>query len=100
MTILTAGFVVSEMTKGKAIQRDGEVAVDEEARDVSCNTASSNVSVKNTASPTSGIVIYGPPNCFTDEQINRNSSPIRLQVQIGVFPVARVDKLCKPARQP
>ena len=97
MTILTAGFVESEMTKGKAIQRDGEVAVDEEARDVSCNTASSNVSVKNTASPTSGIVIYGPPNCFTDEQINRNSSPIRLQVQIGVFPVARVDKLCKAA---
>ena len=74
MTILTAGFVESEMTKGKAIQRDGEVAVDEEARDVSCNTASSSVSVKNTASPTSGIVIYGPPNCFTDEQINKNSS--------------------------
>ncbi|KAG2651152.1 hypothetical protein PVAP13_1NG251200 [Panicum virgatum] len=51
VTILTAGFVESEMTKGKAIQRDGEVAVDEEARDV----------------------------------------------QIGVFPVARVDKLCKAA---
>jgi len=34
VTILTAGFVESEMTKGKAIQRDGEVAVDEDARDV------------------------------------------------------------------
>uniref|UniRef100_A0A0Q3RJN3 Uncharacterized protein n=2 Tax=Setaria TaxID=4554 RepID=A0A0Q3RJN3_SETIT len=51
VTTLTAGFVESEMTKGKAIQRDGEVAVDEEARDV----------------------------------------------QIGVFPVARVQKLCKAA---
>ncbi|CAO2038264.1 unnamed protein product [Urochloa humidicola] len=51
VTILTAGFVESEMTKGKVIQRDGEVAVDEEARDV----------------------------------------------QIGVFPVARVEKLCEVA---
>ncbi|CAL5058079.1 unnamed protein product [Urochloa decumbens] len=51
ITILTAGFVESEMTKGKAIQRDGEVAVDEEARDA----------------------------------------------QIGVFPVARVQKLCEVA---
>ncbi|KAK8462222.1 hypothetical protein SEVIR_1G172650v4 [Setaria viridis] len=60
VTTLTAGFVESEMTKGKAIQRDGEVAVDEEARDVSCNKA-------------------------------------RFSVQIGVFPVARVQKLCKAA---
>ena len=89
MTILTAGFVVSEMTKGKAIQRDGEVAVDEEARDVSCNRDRFSVSVNEHS--------FQPPNCFTDEQINRNSSPIRLQVQIGVFPVARVDKLCKAA---
>jgi len=51
VTILTAGFVESEMTKGKAIQRHGEVAVDEEARDV----------------------------------------------QIGVFPVARVEKLREAA---
>ncbi|OEL23854.1 11-beta-hydroxysteroid dehydrogenase 1B [Dichanthelium oligosanthes] len=51
VTILTAGFVESEMTKGKAIQRDGQVAVDEEARDV----------------------------------------------QIGVFPVARVERLCEVA---
>ncbi|KAL6634442.1 hypothetical protein ACP70R_027113 [Stipagrostis hirtigluma subsp. patula] len=34
VTILTPGFIESEMTKGKAIQKDGEVAVDEEARDV------------------------------------------------------------------
>ncbi|RCV06526.1 hypothetical protein SETIT_1G170000v2 [Setaria italica] len=44
VTTLTAGFVESEMTKGKAIQRDGEVAVDEEARDVSCNKARFSVS--------------------------------------------------------
>ena len=37
MTILTAGFLESEMTKGKAIQKDGDVAIDLEARDVSCN---------------------------------------------------------------
>lgn len=36
MTILTAGFVESEMTKGKVIQKDGQVAIDLEARDVSC----------------------------------------------------------------
>ncbi|KAG0533128.1 hypothetical protein BDA96_04G166000 [Sorghum bicolor] len=51
VTILTAGFVESEMTKGKAIQKDGNVAIDLEARDV----------------------------------------------QIGVFTVARVEKLCKVA---
>ena len=66
MTILTAGFVVSEMTKGKAIQRDGEVAVDEEARDVSCNRDRFSVSVNEHS--------FQPPNCFTDEQINKNSS--------------------------
>lgn len=36
VTILTAGFVESEMTKGKVIQKDGQVAIDLEARDVSC----------------------------------------------------------------
>ena len=40
MTILTAGFRESEMTKGKAIQKDGDVAIDLEARDVSCNKLS------------------------------------------------------------
>jgi hypothetical protein len=58
VTILTAGFVESEMTRGKAIQRDGEVAVDEEARDVSCNKSRFSASVKYTASPTSGIIVY------------------------------------------
>uniref|UniRef100_A0A804PI80 11-beta-hydroxysteroid dehydrogenase 1B n=1 Tax=Zea mays TaxID=4577 RepID=A0A804PI80_MAIZE len=33
VTILTAGFVESEMTKGKVIQKDGQVAIDLEARD-------------------------------------------------------------------
>ncbi|GJM85083.1 hypothetical protein PR202_ga01504 [Eleusine coracana subsp. coracana] len=33
VTILTPGFVESEITKGKVIQKGGEVAVDEEARD-------------------------------------------------------------------
>ncbi|KAL6899101.1 hypothetical protein ACP4OV_005759 [Aristida adscensionis] len=33
VTILTPGFVESEMTKGKVILKDGEVTVDEEARD-------------------------------------------------------------------
>ncbi|XP_066320385.1 11-beta-hydroxysteroid dehydrogenase A-like [Miscanthus floridulus] len=51
VTILTAGFVESEMTKGKVIQKDGDVAIDLEARDV----------------------------------------------QIGVFPVVRVEKLCEVA---
>ena len=37
VTILTAGFVESEMTKGKAIQKYGHIAIDLEARDVSCN---------------------------------------------------------------
>ena len=40
VTILTAGFVESEMTKGKAIQKDGDVAIDLEARDVSWNKLS------------------------------------------------------------
>ncbi|CAL4934570.1 unnamed protein product [Urochloa decumbens] len=33
ITILTAGYVESEITKGKGIQKGGEVAVNEEARD-------------------------------------------------------------------
>nr|CAB3499062.1 unnamed protein product [Digitaria exilis] len=33
ITILTPGYVESEMTKGKGIQKGGEVAVDEETRD-------------------------------------------------------------------
>jgi len=40
VTILTAGFLESEMTKGKAIQKDGDVAIDLEARDASCNKLS------------------------------------------------------------
>jgi short-subunit dehydrogenase len=36
ITILTAGYVESEITKGKGVQKGGEVAVDEDARDVSC----------------------------------------------------------------
>lgn len=34
ITILTPGYVESEITKGKGIQKTGEVAVDEDARDV------------------------------------------------------------------
>lgn len=34
ITILTPGYVESEITKGKGMQKSGEVAVDEEARDV------------------------------------------------------------------
>ncbi|PAN46319.1 hypothetical protein PAHAL_9G176900 [Panicum hallii] len=33
ITILTAGYVESEITKGKGVQKGGEVAVDEDARD-------------------------------------------------------------------
>ncbi|TVU29957.1 hypothetical protein EJB05_21555 [Eragrostis curvula] len=51
VTILTPGFVESEMTKGKVIRKGGDLAVDEEARDV----------------------------------------------QIGVFPVGRVETLCEVA---
>lgn len=36
VTILTHGYVESEMTMGKAVQKDGVLVVDEEARDVSC----------------------------------------------------------------
>ncbi|KAJ4790907.1 11-beta-hydroxysteroid dehydrogenase 1B [Rhynchospora pubera] len=34
ITILTPGYVESELTKGKALQKGGEVSVNEEARDV------------------------------------------------------------------
>jgi len=34
ITILTPGYVESEITKGKGIQKTGEVAVGEDARDV------------------------------------------------------------------
>lgn len=51
VTILTPGFVESEITRGKAMQKGGEIAVNEEARDV----------------------------------------------QIGVFPVGRVETFCKIA---
>uniref|UniRef100_A0ACD5Z9M3 Uncharacterized protein n=1 Tax=Avena sativa TaxID=4498 RepID=A0ACD5Z9M3_AVESA len=51
VTILTPGYVVSEITQGKAIQKDGELAVNKETRDA----------------------------------------------QVGVFPVGRVETLCKIA---
>lgn len=35
VTILTPGYVVSNLTKGRGLQKDGRVGVDEEARDVS-----------------------------------------------------------------
>lgn len=38
ITILTPGYVESEITKGKGVQKGGEVAVDEEARDVSSSS--------------------------------------------------------------
>uniref|UniRef100_A0ACD5ZB81 Uncharacterized protein n=1 Tax=Avena sativa TaxID=4498 RepID=A0ACD5ZB81_AVESA len=38
VTILTPGYVVSEITQGKAIQKDGELAVNEETRDVRSRT--------------------------------------------------------------
>lgn len=34
ITIVTLGYVESELTKGKAIQSNGEVGVNTEARDV------------------------------------------------------------------
>lgn len=34
VTILTPGYVVSNLTMGKGIQKDGHVGIDEEARDV------------------------------------------------------------------
>lgn len=34
VTILTPGYVVSNLTKGKGLQKDGHVGIDEEARDV------------------------------------------------------------------
>lgn len=74
VTILTAGFVESEMTKGKVIQKDGQVAIDLEARDVSCKK-------KKLREPGTCIYIY----------------VVCMQVQIGVFPVARVEKLCEVA---
>lgn len=36
ITILIPGYVESELTKGKALQKEGEVRVNEEARDVCC----------------------------------------------------------------
>ena len=35
VTILMPGYVVSNLTKGKGLQKDGHVGIDEEARDVS-----------------------------------------------------------------
>jgi 11beta/17beta-hydroxysteroid dehydrogenase len=35
VTILMPGYVVSNLTKGRGLQKDGRVGVDEEARDVS-----------------------------------------------------------------
>lgn len=34
VTILTPGYVVSNLTKGKGLQKDGHVGIDEEARDI------------------------------------------------------------------
>jgi short-subunit dehydrogenase len=34
VTILMPGYVVSNLTKGKGLQKDGHVGIDEEARDV------------------------------------------------------------------
>lgn len=35
ITILTLGYVASELTKGKALQKGGEYGINEEVRDVS-----------------------------------------------------------------
>lgn len=34
ITIVNLGYVASELTKGKAVQKNGEVAINQEARDV------------------------------------------------------------------
>ncbi|XP_038986878.1 11-beta-hydroxysteroid dehydrogenase A-like [Phoenix dactylifera] len=34
ITIITPGYVESELTKGKVVKKDGEVGIDEEARDI------------------------------------------------------------------
>jgi 11beta/17beta-hydroxysteroid dehydrogenase len=34
ITILIPGYVVSELTKGKALQKNGQVEINEDARDV------------------------------------------------------------------
>lgn len=34
VTILMPGYVVSNLTKGKGLQKDGHVGIDEDARDV------------------------------------------------------------------
>lgn len=34
VTVLTPGYVESELTKGKALQKGGDICVNEEARDV------------------------------------------------------------------
>ncbi|RWV80226.1 hypothetical protein BHE74_00017414 [Ensete ventricosum] len=34
ITIVNLGYVASELTKGKAVQKNGEVAIDQEARDI------------------------------------------------------------------
>ena len=41
VTILMPGYVVSNLTKGKGLQKDGHVGIDEEARDVSSISSSS-----------------------------------------------------------
>jgi short-subunit dehydrogenase len=39
VTILMPGYVVSNLTKGKGLQKDGHVGIDVEARDVSSPTS-------------------------------------------------------------
>jgi len=43
VTILMPGYVVSNLTKGKGLQKDGHVGIDEEARDVSSISSSSSI---------------------------------------------------------
>lgn len=38
ITILIPGYVVSELTKGKALQKGGQVEINEDARDVRIKT--------------------------------------------------------------
>jgi hypothetical protein len=84
ITILTPGYVESEITKGKGIQKTGEVAVDEDARDV---LQQSSLSLSRSL-----IFCARAPRSLTAGLLLHF-----LQAQIGVFPVGRVEALCEVA---
>jgi 11beta/17beta-hydroxysteroid dehydrogenase len=80
VTILMPGYVVSNLTMGKGLQKDGHVGIDEEARDV----INIYIYIHDTQSFQATQAILTMENMRTYVQIN-----------VGPLPVGKTDSLAK-----